>query len=144
MLYHPNELLYINSKMAYEKMFDYFGLDSDNKDSIMLNIEMQELLKKIGVKIDLTETSMKLWNFYQAYIVSPNGNGPPPEKFDHIFIEKNYIEKIIRVLKRKKEIILKGVPSVGKTFIIRDLIRPSFENIGENGIEMIQFHQSYA
>lgn len=144
MLYHPNELLYINSKRGYEKIFDYFGLDSSNTDSVVLNIRMQKILQDIGVNNkDILETSMKLWDYYKEYIEYPNGNGSN-NKFDHIFISDDYIKKIIRVLKRKKAIILRGVPGVGKTFVIRDLIRQAFKNIGEDGIETIQFHQSYS
>lgn len=144
MLYHPDELIYINSKRGYEKKFDYFGLDSSNTDSVMLNIRMQKFLQDIGVNNkDILETSMKLWDYYKEYIEFPNGNGSN-NKFDHIFISDDYIKKIIRVLKRKKAIILRGVPGVGKTFIIKDLIRQSFKNIGEDGIETIQFHQSYS
>src|SRR5690625_6262102 len=110
----------------------------------MLNIRMQKFLQDIGVNNkDILETSMKLWDYYKEYIEFPNGNGSN-NKFDHIFISDDYIKKIIRVLKRKKAIILRGVPGVGKTFIIKDLIRQSFKNIGEDGIETIQFHQSYS
>lgn len=145
MLYHPGDLLHFNSKIGYEKLYEYFGLDSDNKDSIMLNIEMQQFLKDIDIKIDIKETSIKLWDFYENHLRNTKKNESKDFlKFDNIFISEDYITKIIRVLKRKKAIILKGVPGVGKTFVIRDLIAKSFTNIGDEGIEMIQFHQSYS
>src|SRR5699024_11227813 len=76
MFYHQYELKYINSKSGNEKKFDYFGLDSSNKDSVMLNIRMQKFLQDIGVNNkDILETSMKLWNYYKEYIEFLNENG---------------------------------------------------------------------
>src|SRR5690625_7396921 len=85
-LYHPDELVYINAKRGYEKNFDYFGLDSSNTDSVMLNIRMQKFLQDIGVNNkDILETSMNLWDYYKEYIEFLDGNGSN-NKLDHIFI----------------------------------------------------------
>src|SRR5690625_3859055 len=118
----------------------------------MMNIEMQQFLQKLGVHVDVTETAIKLWVFYDEYLRNQKKKEEEIEReiidstpnFDHIFLADDFIAKIIRVLKLKKAIILIGVPGVGKTFVIRDLLAKSFTNIGDNGIEMIQFHQSYA
>lgn len=152
MLYYPGQLLHFNSRAAYQKLYEYFGLNPNNKDSIIMNIEIQDFLSEIGVQIDATETAEKLWKFYNKYLRDFKKNEQEierevsysPVNFDNIFIDNDYIAKIIRILKRKKAIILKGVPGVGKTFVIRDLLSKSFANIGDDGIEMIQFHQSYA
>lgn len=61
-----------------------------------------------------------------------------------MFLEDSFIEEIVSILKRKKAIIFRGVPGVGKTYIIKDLILKSFENITKDSIQMIQFHQSYS
>ena len=61
-----------------------------------------------------------------------------------VFIEKEKIESILRLLKYKKNIILQGPPGTGKTFVAKRL---AFAHLGEknnNRIEMIQFHQSIA
>src|SRR5699024_12373357 len=144
--------LHFNSRAAYQKLYEYFGLNPNNKDSIIMNIEIQDFLSEIGVQIDATETAEKLWKFYNKYMRDLKKNEQEierdvsysPVNFDNIFIDNDYIAKIIRILKRKKAIILKGVPGVGKTFVIRDLLSKSFANIGDEGIEMIQFHQTYA
>src|SRR5690625_26372 len=152
MLYHPGELLHFNSRAGYQKLYEFFGLDPSDKDSIMLNIEMQQFLRNIGVQIEVTETSRKLWIFYDEQLRERKKTETEVEReisyaapnFEHIFLADDFIAKIVRVLKRKKAIILKGVPGVGKTFVIRDILAKSFANIGDDGIEMIQFHQSYS
>ncbi|PTJ79310.1 AAA family ATPase [Staphylococcus kloosii] len=148
MLYYPNELITLNSLAIYQKLFKHFGLNYKHKDSIILNIELQEFLDSIGVNVDLTKTAKILFDYYNKYLIESKEESKEEEikatNFDDVFISQQYIEKIIRILKRKQAIILKGVPGVGKTFTIKSLLSRSFDNIGENGIEMIQFHQSYS
>src|SRR5690625_7686439 len=87
-LYHPDELIYINSKRGYEKKFDYFGLDSSNTDSVMLNIRMQKFLQDIGVNNkDILETSMKLWDYYKEYI-----------EFSHVIVLNNKFDHILIII----------------------------------------------
>ncbi|WP_069592608.1 AAA family ATPase [Methanosphaera sp. WGK6] len=62
---------------------------------------------------------------------------------DVIFKEEDY-DKIIKLLKRNKNIILQGAPGVGKTFISK---RIAYSLIGikeDSQVEFIQFHQSYS
>lgn len=67
------------------------------------------------------------------------------EKFlQEVYISENYYDKITNLLKRKKNIILKGAPGVGKTFMAKRL---AYSMIGEKDnerIKCIQFHQSYS
>lgn len=60
-----------------------------------------------------------------------------------VFKEEKY-DKIVNLLKYKKNIILQGPPGVGKTFIAKRL---SFSIMGKkdkNRVKMVQFHQSYS
>ena len=143
MLYRPGEILNISSMEAFKKIFEYFTLDYSNMDSVMMNIRLKEFLKNIGIENDPIKVSRALWTFYRDKIqeVEPEIK---PKGFQDLFLEDRFIEEIVSVLKRKKAIIFKGVPGVGKTFVIKDIIRNSFDNIAEDGIEMIQFHQSYS
>lgn len=58
-------------------------------------------------------------------------------------LEEEY-EKLVRVLRVKKNIILQGAPGVGKTFVAERL---AFSMMGVREVErvmMVQFHQSYS
>src|SRR5699024_6569075 len=68
----------------------------------------------------------------------------PISSFGDLFIDDGYIKEIVNILKRKKNIILRGVPGVGKTFCINTIIKGSFTDLMEDSIEMVQFHQSYS
>lgn len=143
MLYRPGEILRISSMEAFKKIFDYFALDYRNMDSVMMNIKLQDFMEEIGFEYSDFKLDGAIWRFYQDVIL---GEEPPikPKNFQDLFLKDSFIEEIVSVLKRKKAIIFRGVPGVGKTFVIKDIIRNSFENIAEDGIETIQFHQSYS
>ncbi|MBL30976.1 MAG: hypothetical protein CMC81_07050 [Flavobacteriaceae bacterium] len=61
-----------------------------------------------------------------------------------VFIDKNEFENIVDILKAKKNIILQGPAGVGKTFIAKKIAQGLKEEISDNNIEVIQFHQSYS
>lgn len=48
------------------------------------------------------------------------------------------------LLKRKKNIIIKGAPGVGKTYLARRLVYAMMNKKDESKIEFVQFHQSYS
>ena len=66
---------------------------------------------------------------------------------DGVFLERSEIERMLRILQTKKNLILQGPPGVGKTFIARKL---AYVLMGEKGertekrITSVQFHQSYS
>lgn len=61
-----------------------------------------------------------------------------------VFITKQNSETLQSVLKNKKNLILKGAPGVGKTFIADRLAYLMMEERDESRVQMIQFHQSYS
>lgn len=61
-----------------------------------------------------------------------------------LFLEDEYFERILRILKRKKNIILQGSPGVGKTFVAKRIAYSYMGYKDESRIEMIQFHQAYS
>lgn len=66
------------------------------------------------------------------------------EMLAEVFIDTETIEEILETLDYKKNIILQGPPSVGKTFIAKRLAYLHSGYKEDDKIEMIQFHQSYS
>ncbi|MDR1820050.1 MAG: AAA family ATPase [Methanobrevibacter sp.] len=62
---------------------------------------------------------------------------------DVVFVEKEY-DELVKLIKRKKNIILQGSPGVGKTFIAKRLAYSMMGLKDENRVEFVQFHQSYS
>ena len=61
-----------------------------------------------------------------------------------VYMSEEEYEKLIGILRIKKNIVLQGAPGVGKTFAAKRL---AFSMMGEKDVErvmMIQFHQSYS
>jgi 5-methylcytosine-specific restriction protein B len=61
-----------------------------------------------------------------------------------IFLSEDELEQTLDRLKTKKNLILQGPPGVGKTFLARKLAYALIEEIDDDRIEMVQFHQSYS
>ena len=72
---------------------------------------------------------------------------PPYTKEDflsEVFMPEEEYDKLSGILRIKKNIILQGVPGVGKTFVAK---RIAFSMMGVKDVErvmMVQFHQSYS
>ncbi len=149
MLYRPYELLHLSSVTVFKKIFNYFAIPYDNSyDSIEMNIRFKAYLERnINTNKDVVGLSEAIWNFYENIIDKKDAKLQPVidrSNFEDLFIDDTYIGEIVSVLKRKKNIILRGVPGVGKTYCIKTIIKGSFDNLMEDSIEMIQFHQSYS
>ncbi|MGG6359615.1 AAA family ATPase [Peribacillus frigoritolerans] len=61
-----------------------------------------------------------------------------------VFIEKKELTRLISVLENKKNLIMKGAPGVGKTYIAKRLAYVMMEEKDETRVQMVQFHQSYS
>lgn len=66
------------------------------------------------------------------------------EFLSEVFIEKNDLKRLISLLENKKNLIFKGAPGVGKTFIAKRLAHVMMGEKDETRIQMVQFHQSYS
>lgn len=63
---------------------------------------------------------------------------------NEVFIDKDQSVKLQSVLQNKKNLILKGAPGVGKTFIAKRLAYLMMEEKDYTRVQFIQFHQSYS
>lgn len=61
-----------------------------------------------------------------------------------VYMKESEYNRLVTVLKRKKNIILQGAPGVGKTFTAKRLAYAMMGEIDEERIEFIQFHQNYS
>ena len=66
-----------------------------------------------------------------------------PEEVRSMYIEAKY-ERLVAVLKKKKNIILQGAPGVGKTFAAKRLAYSIMGEKDDDRIEFVQFHQNYS
>lgn len=88
-------------------------------------------------------------DYYIRFIESkPTIQENDPFKMDQflseVFIDQKDLVRLISLLENKKNLILKGAPGVGKTFIAKQLAYVMMEEKDNTRIQMVQFHQSYS
>lgn len=67
------------------------------------------------------------------------------EKFlSEVYMSSENLDTLISLLKRKKNIILRGAPGVGKTFTAKRLAYVMMESKDDSRIGFVQFHQNYS
>lgn len=74
------------------------------------------------------------------------GNEPYSDEdyLNDVFIEKSELQGLKSILKHKKNLVLKGAPGVGKTYIADRLAYSIMGEKDDSRIHFIQFHQSYS
>lgn len=63
---------------------------------------------------------------------------------NEVFMKEPDYDKLVALLKHKKNIILQGAPGVGKTFTAKRLAYSLIGTEDDSRIEMVQFHQNYS
>jgi 5-methylcytosine-specific restriction protein B len=63
---------------------------------------------------------------------------------DDVYISEDKYDKIVSLLKNKKNIILYGAPGVGKTYAAKRLAYSMIGSVDKSRVQVVQFHQSYS
>ena len=61
-----------------------------------------------------------------------------------VFMSEGEYDRLSKLVKYKKNVILQGAPGVGKTFAAKRLAYSIMEEVDESRVEMVQFHQNYS
>jgi 5-methylcytosine-specific restriction protein B len=61
-----------------------------------------------------------------------------------VFLTEDELKPILHRLESKKAMIIQGPPGVGKTFLARKLAYALMNEVNNERLEMVQFHQSYS
>ncbi len=131
-----------NREFLKDKFSKYYKKSLPNGEEY-LNL-CNELLEDIKKNIkNLPELSEAAWKY---------GENPPPPKepytkdnfLQEVYITEKEYDKLEKLIKDKKNIILQGSAGVGKSYAAKRL---AYSIIGEKDnerVKMIQFHQSYS
>ena len=63
---------------------------------------------------------------------------------NEVFMDSSKYDKLVSVLRRKKNIVLQGAPGVGKTFCAKRLAYSIMGAKYKDRVEFVQFHQNYS
>lgn len=81
---------------------------------------------------------------------NPSQTSKGNEKYDKakflqdVYMTDSKYDRLVSVLKKKKNVILQGAPGVGKTFTAKRLAYSIIGEIDDDRIEFVQFHQNYS
>lgn len=137
-------------KIMFEKiesLSSYIGYTTLKECSELKNMEF--FINPNGSLFKLTKDE---YNFIMDLIREENPIVKPagiPKYTKKDFLSEVYItderyEKLLHLIKHKKNVILQGAPGVGKTFAAKRLAYSMMGEKDESRIEFVQFHQSYS
>ncbi len=93
-------------------------------------------------------TPYKDWLYIMFRLIDPVTPVDEPYTVQHaltdLFVRDEHFNRILDMLKLRKNLILQGPPGTGKTFMARRLAWCLIGSKDSRSIEMVQFHQSYA
>jgi len=111
----------MNDELASDLFIKWANAFKEDLDNNKLDDEDDE--------IDLSQTD----NYYTE-----------TDFLSEVFMDADCYDKLVHLLKNKKNIILQGAPGVGKTFAAKRLAYSIMGKIDSIRVMMVQFHQSYS
>lgn len=101
--------------------------------------EYVEKLKRIVIENNEDMDEEELDEFSETY-----ERYTSQDFLNEVFMEQTDYDRLVKILKMKKNLILQGAPGVGKTFAAKRLAYSIMGEIDNSRVNMIQFHQSYS
>ncbi len=97
---------------------------------------------------DRLDAQGAVWWATRADDNGPDPPSPPdPYALEHacqdLFLSADEIESLVKLLKRKRNLVLQGPPGTGKTYVAQRLAWLLIGERSADRIEAVQFHQSY-
>lgn len=145
----------LNDKTVTQKVNALKGIERHFDVSIFGETDIEQL-KQLKVVV-LSDKSYEKYkgvsgssiDYYISFIeskptVQENESFTIDEFLSEVFIGRQDLVRLISLLENKKNLILKGAPGVGKTFISKRLAHVMMGEKDETRIHMVQFHQSYS
>ena len=140
-----SDYMFDNNRPEYKsyRKVNWIYNEERNHVELMGNTLVQKTLTDISKYHDYIE---KLEKFYgDNKTKEQNSNEYTKFDFlDEVLITEEKYDSIINTLERKKNIILQGVPGVGKTFCAKKIMYSLMNCKDESKIKIVQFHQSYS
>lgn len=160
--YYPYKILCICGKKQLHSVLNLFKIkynenDSQIKMAFLINSKLRTEIPELQNE-DPTILGHQVWNYYTEKInnkLEKNQDKRKIEKdnrysynknkmLEDTFLTEEQYENIINTLARKKNIVLQGVPGVGKTFYAKKIMYSLMNEKNDERIAMVQFHQSYS
>lgn len=145
-----SEYIYDDQREEYR---DIHKVEWTNKGEWRHPGQGQASLKTLTEITSYTDYVKSLENLFQDIEPEPQIIEPVPPIYppytkddflNDVFIDEEQYNKLVTLLKNKKNIILQGAPGVGKTFASKRLAYSIMGEKDESRVMMIQFHQSYS
>lgn len=119
----------------------YLGRSAEKNEEGSFIWKLRDELSEALNKVDLSYIDKKNSTDFS---LNQNKKYTKDNFLKDVYISEEKYDKLVTVLKRKKNIILQGAPGVGKTFLAKRLAYSIMGEKDDEHINFIQFHQNYS
>lgn len=125
----------------------YVGRQAESEEDGVYVWKLREELEQALREIDLSKVELNAVDIVDNVQDLESGVNEKYGKEDflaEVYMTGAKYDRLLNVLKRKKNIILQGAPGVGKTFAAKRLAYAMMGEKDKERVEFIQFHQNYS